>query len=117
MTGSTPLEEKPYVNTQSVVKTEKRQDDLTYFLTEMLMSKGGNGGQVCSSPQNYPRQREIDNLLPLKTNLGIRDRMGKTKGLAKSCSKRYYMERCPTSLMSYLGSQTCKIQCFISFSE
>lgn len=39
ITGSTPMEEKWYV------KTERRQDYLPYFLTEMFMSVGGKQGR------------------------------------------------------------------------
>lgn len=70
-----------------MVQTQRRQDDLSYFLTEMLRSTGGNCRGVCSPPHKHLRQREIDNQLPPKTNLGIRDGMVKTKGLAKAVPK------------------------------
>lgn len=92
MTGSTLTEDKRYV------KPERRQKD----------SVGGNGGGVHSSSQKHPRQ--IDNCLPPKISWKIKDGMGKNKGLVKSCPKRYYMERGPTSCTSHLASQTCKIQ-------
>jgi len=66
MTGSTPMEEKQYVKSQNIVKTDRRQEDLPYFLSNKLMSVGGNRGGVRSSSQRHWRSREIDNQLSPK---------------------------------------------------
>lgn len=99
MTHSTPMEEKWYVKPQKTAKTREKTGGF---------SRGENRGGVHSSSQKHLRQ--TDNCLPPKTSWDIKDGMGKNKGLAKSCPKRYYTERGPTSRTSHLVSQTCKIQ-------
>lgn len=117
MTGLTSVEEKWYVKSQNIAKIERRQDDLPYFLTEMLMSIWGSGGGVCSSPQKHLRWTEIDYQLPPKTGWEIRNGMRKTKGLAKRCPKKILQGKGSNFSHASPWPPDCKIQWVLSLSD